>query len=1285
MDFCRIRTKRTKTGTEVYPEFLVRKSEDLMVRGKDFYAIWDKEKGLWSINAYDVQRLIDEELYRKKKELESLGDEDLGAISVKALEPYSSGSWAEFQSYVTKLPENAHQLDVKLAFSNTDIQKQSYASKKLSYPLEEGDYSAWNDIVGVLYEPSERAKIEWAIGSVISGDSRDIQKFLVFYGEAGSGKSTILNIVQWLFDGYYTTFDAKALTSNGNDFATEVFRSGPLVAIQHDGDLSRIEDNTKLNSIVSHEEMIVNEKYKSQYTARANCLLMVGTNKPVKITDAKSGVIRRLIDVHPSNKKIPAKKYFALMEQVKFQLGGIAWHCLQVYKGMGKNYYDSYRPVDMMFKTDVFFNFVEYNFDEFESQERISLKRAYAIYDDFCKNGGSDFKMPMYRFREELKNYFREFHDVMRVDGKQVRSVFEGFLTEKFDRSGNDIASEEKTEEFLPCFLERESLLDDVLKDSPAQYATDTGVPKKAWSKVNTVLKDIDTKALHYVKPPEKMIVIDFDLKNEMGEKDETANLEAVSKWPPTYGEMSKGGQGIHLHYWYEGDISELSYLWGENIEIKTFGGGSALRRKLSRCNDIPIATLKDGALPKKEKKKMLGTHESKDEEHLRNKIQKALRREVFPNTKPSIDYIYMVLEEAFKSGISYNLDGDLRRDAIHFAMESTNHKLECLKKIETAPWKSEDQLVSVDPKDISEESFVFFDCEVFPNLLLINWKQAGKDRGCVRMINPSPEEVGKLFDFPLIGFNCRRYDNHILYARYLGWSLGEIYDLSKRIVSGDKTAFFGKAYNLSYTDVFDFSSKKQSLKKFEIELGMHHQELGLKWDEPVAEELWGKVAEYCDNDVFATEATFYARSADWTARKILADLTGLSVNDTTNSLTTALIFGADRKPQGEFQYRNLGEMNEDDISPDGFDSFTRFGKKGAIFPGYSFEMGKSLYRGEEIGEGGYVYAEPGVYGNVALLDIASMHPTSIIQEKLFGEKYTKQFEALVTTRILIKHKEFEAAGKMFGGKLKKYLEDEGKAKALAGALKIAINSVYGLTSASFENPFRDPRNKDNIVAKRGALFMVNLKHEVQKRGFRVAHIKTDSIKIPDATPEIIQFVMDYGEMYGYHFEHEATYDKLCLVNDAVYICREKGEKGWIWSATGKEFQVPYVFKSLFSHEPLEFLDKCETREVKSALYLLDKEGNPEFIGKVGLFCPMKEGYGKRLMREQNDKFYAVTGTIGYEWAEAEQVKNSNLEDKIDEGYYRKLCDEAVDHIRKFGDFEWLVDEAQYEMPIPEE
>ena len=353
-------------------------------------------------------------------------------------------------------------------------------------------------------------------------------------------------------------------------------------------------------------------------------------------------------------------------------------------------------------------------------------------------------------------------------------------------------------------------------------------------------------------------------------------------------------------------------------------------------------------------------------------------------------------------------------------------------------------------------------------------------------------------------------------------------------------------------------------------------------------------------------------------------------------------------------------------------------------FPGYEFKDGKNIYRGTDVGKGGYVYAEPGMYGNVALLDVASMHPHSVINLNAFGE-YTQNFKDIVDARIAIKNKDFEKAKKMFGGKLAPYLEDESTAKNLAQALKIAINSVYGLTSANFDNPFRDNRNKNNIVALRGALFMRTLQDEVQKRGFKVAHIKTDSIKIPDATPEIIQFVMDFAVQYGYKFEHEATYERMCLVNDAVYIAKyDTGE----WTATGTQFQIPYVFKKLFSKEEITFDDLCETKSVTTSLYLDMNEDLPEdehnyiFIGKVGRFCPIKPGCGGGLlMREKDGKYYAATGTKGYRWLESESVKLLNKMDAIDESHFKAMADAAIDTIKKYGDYEWFVSDDPYVGP----
>ena len=1278
VDFYKIVTKQTRKSIDVYADFIVDDLTDILFRGHAFQAVWDEGTGLWSKKDTTVRRMVDKDIAEKVKALSGMVD---GVeISPHYISSYRSQGWKEFLAYAKSMSDNLKnvELDSKIFFSNQETKKSDYATHKLPYPLVEGECPAWNELVGTLYSKEERQKIEWAIGSIITGDSRKIQKFIVFYGEPGSGKGTIMEIIEKLFYGYCTTFDAKALAANGNAFATEVFRNNPLVAIQRDGDLSRIEDNTKLNSIVSHEPMTVNEKFKSSYTMRMNCFLFMGSNKPVKITDAKSGLIRRLIDVHPTNKKLPPDRYFELMDRIDFELGAIAWHCRDIYKKLGKNAYSTYKPIDMMYKTDLFFNFVEDSYGIFADQNGTTLKAAYAMYKQYCEDSGAEYKLPMYKFREELKNYFQDFDDVGRMeDGKQVRSYYRGFLSEKFTRieDRQQQPLERVGSEPSWILLDRTtSLLDRELASCPAQYATKKDIPGKDWASVHTVLRDLDTGRVHFVLVPENHIVIDFDILGDDGQKSKEKNLKAAAAWPPTYAEFSKGGSGVHLHYIYDGDPSELASVYEPGIEVKVFSGNSSLRRRLSFCNDIPIAHISSG-LPKKEAK-VLNRDIVVTEKGIRTTIQDCLQKKHHGATKPEVDFIKKVLNDAYASDISYDVT-DMRPAVVAFANNSTHQAQACLKNVLQMKWKSEDHLHA---EDKNENDIVFFDTEVFPNLFLLNWKKAGEGTSMVRMINPGPLELEDIFRYRLIGFNCRRYDNHILYARYLGYSVEELYKLSQRIIAGSRNAMFSEAYNISYTDIYDFSSKKQSLKKWEIELGIHHQELGLPWDQPVPEEKWPTVAEYCDNDVRATEAVYNHLQADWTARKILAALSGLSVNDTTNQHTTKIIFGDDKKPQRLFNYRNLGGSGECEtyrlpVEGDTYCAFDAIGKP--VFPGYSFNLGKSVYRGEEVGEGGYVYAEPGVYFNVALLDIASMHPSSIVAENLFGDEYTARFRDILQARILIKHKDFDGARKILDGKLAPFLNDEGEAKDLASALKIAINSVYGLTSAKFDNPFRDPRNIDNIVAKRGALFMVNLKHAVQDRGFTVAHIKTDSIKIPNATPDIIQFVMDYGKLYGYNFEHEATYERMCLVNDAVYIARylEDGKPGK-WTATGAQFQQPYVFKTLFSHEPVTFDDLCEAKSVTTSLYLDMNEFLPEgehnyrFIGKAGQFTPVKPGCGGgELVREKDGKYYSATGAKGYRWLESELLRGTEKEQDVDLSFYERMAQEAIRDISEYFDF----------------
>ena len=1353
LDFFQVSTKpprRDGDPVDIYPDFIVGNSKDLMVRGQSFYAMWNEKLGLWSTREYDVKDAVDEALLAYAEKLKEAGT----PCTVKLLRSHSSRGWTQYKQYLKNASDDAKQLDMKLTFLNTEVKKTDYVSKRLPYNLAPGDCSAWCELMSTLYSPEERDKIEWAVGSIVAGDSKKIEKFIVFFGEGGTGKSTVMKIIEKLFVGYVGMFEAKALVGGNNAFATAVFKSNPLVAIQHDGDLSKIEDNSLLNSIVGHDKMIINEKHKPSYEMAINAFLFLGTNKPVKITDSKSGLIRRLIDVNPTGITFDFDHYQSLMSRIEFELGAIAHHCLQVYKAKGgRSAYNGYRPERMILNTDPFANFIDDHFDIFKEKNGTTYNQAWELYKNWAEDSKLGWTLKKYQFREQLKDYFEEYYDRTNFDGALVRSVYKGFRAQKYRTQ----VTESEPEVFTLSLDETVSIFDEMYTGYPAQYSNPMGHPKLYWDKserinkkgetfipkddqvVSTVLGDISTSELHFVKVPEYHIAIDFDLTEDDGKtKSLKRNMEAAALWPRTYAEISKSGDGIHLHYIYDGDVNELAHEYSDGIEIKVFTGNASLRRKLTKCNNVAVATL-NGGLPLREKK-MLTDNTIKSEQGLRNMIIRNLRKE-FGSTKTSVDFIAHLLREAKKSGMVYDVT-DMRSDIMALANNSTNQKDICLKTVFKMDFKSEASTEDEPSVSKSESAIkgrvVFFDCEVYSNLFLVCWKYQGSST-VMAMVEPTPSEVEDLLkNFKLVGYNNRSYDNHILWGRMLGMNTEELYRLSQRIiVEKDNNAKFPSAWNASYADVYDFSSDKKSLKKWEIELGIPHVEMDIPWDQPVPKNKIKKVIEYCKNDVNALEAVWDHCHQDFAARQILADLSGLTVNHSTRTHVMRILFGDDRNPQRKFKYTDLSEM----------------------FPGYEFDefakVDKSTYRGEVVGEGGYVYAEPGMYENVALLDIASMHPTSIEELNLFGP-YTAKFSAIKEARISIKHGDFDYAKKLLEGKLaphideiideanrtlaeKKYetLEEakDALAKPLSDSLKLVINATYGYTSAKFDNPARDPRNKDNIVAKRGALFMIDLKHAIQEQGFTVAHIKTDSVKIPNATPEIIQFVKDFGDQYGYSFEHEATYQKMCLVNDAVYVAyvgwTPKGKAGY-WSATGAEFKHPYVFKTLFTRDPLYFKDLCEVKQVKEgAMYLRfngvqkeighPKEGaltfdrlvemaetpdpDPEpsepdtHIGRSGMFVPINPGQdivkGGQLLRIKDGKEFAVSGTKGYSWLEAETVRllypeavdrmvfenlgdavegTGSIADIIDVAYYNQIAEDAYQSIAEYGNAEEFLD-----------
>lgn len=402
-------------------------------------------------------------------------------------------------------------------------------------------------------------------------------------------------------------------------------------------------------------------------------------------------------------------------------------------------------------------------------------------------------------------------------------------------------------------------------------------------------------------------------------------------------------------------------------------------------------------------------------------------------------------------------------------------------------------------------------------------------------------------------------------------------------------------------------------------------------------------------------------------------------------------------------------------------------------FEGYHYDKttGANYYHGIDVGKGGYVYSVPGMYEDVWAFDVGSMHPNSFIQLGYLGE-YTKRYKELLDFRLAVKHKDYEAAKKMLDGKAEEYLNDDKSAKQLASAAKTILNSAYGVSYAQFPTPIRHPMNENNIVALRGALFMKTLQDELeQKENMLVIGIKTDCIKVAHPTEKQKQFILDFGKKYGYTFEVEHVFEKFCLKDKANYVGKcaaEDPDCPGEWLAVGDFFSEPYLFKTLFSHEPIEFKDLCETKSVKTQMYLdmneslpccvqdeamlekLAKKGitdGPEvealkkhieeghdyhFVGRVGSFCPIKSGCGGGLLVKLNDrtgKYDAVTGAKGYRWLEAEGVKLLHKDADVDLSYHRKLVDKARESLQEQADkcgkdLNWFLDDSTPDYPEDE-
>lgn len=925
LDFLTINFEISKKTCSVYPDFIVGEHSDLMIKGGDFYAIYVEETGFWSTKESTVIKMIDKELDRYVEQDPNgyIAKYSLDKnVRIMYMSKSSTGSIDRWHKYVQRqCRDNWVPLDEKFIFADQKPTKKDYATHKLEYSIQPGDMPAYERLRDTLYSEKEAHKLEWITGCILSLKGKETQKFGVLYGSGGTGKGTFINEI-WipLFKGYYCIVNTRAMGSANNQFALEPFKNNPLVAIDPEGDLSRVEDNTMINSVVAHDEITVNAKFERMYSQKFNCFLLVATNKPVRITDAKSGLIRRLIDIHPTGNKIPYRDYKTLIKQVKFELGAIASHCIDVYNE-DPDYYEEYVPTEMIASSNNFYNFVMDKYDILSAGEGVQLKQVWALYKEYAEEAQLNYKVPMYILREELKNYYSEYIE-RGVDekGTPVRSFYKGF---KLLGSSTPVnASVAKTAVSTPLVLDKTvSLFDKIFANQPAQYAKDDGTPRTAWHYVNSKLSDINTYAEHYVKVPSNLIVIDFDLKDKNGKKDIERNLLEAAKWPATYAELSRSGSAVHLHYYYSGDPTKLEPLYDKDIEIKVYTGNLALRRRLTKCNDIPIATLNSG-LPLKKEEVMNDGETFVNSNGLKKSIVKALRKEIpnYPNsTINNINFIKDILDKAYASGKPYDVS-EFYEAVLEFAKQSSHHGArgdgDAIRKVNDIHFKSDEKYdrPNINPPASHTKPFVMADAELFPSskaageegdnpgLFLLCYSE--KDKECKDLINPTANQmIDWVNSYEFGGFNNKDYDNMLIWLRMQGYDNDVLYDWSNRHINApkdQKPPVKWAAKSLSKLDVYDMMSGPHrqvgGLKKWEYKLKLFHLENSYPWNKPLPIDKWPEIIEYCHNDVRATWAVFEYCQGDYKAREMLALLSGMTVNDSTNNIAYRIVGGPEMK-----------------------------------------------------------------------------------------------------------------------------------------------------------------------------------------------------------------------------------------------------------------------------------------------------------------------------------------------------------------------------------------------------
>lgn len=1231
MDFYDIVTDNTKKVISIGPIFRTIDIQDIIIDNKaqEVIAYWDEETSRWSTDISKLLTGIDNQVFLEYKNFQRLHPEE--PVTLNTINNVASSAYRDWLKFLSSVRTPKHDFNSEVLFSDHDIERSDYATYKLPYrPEPSVNIDQFLEGMSVFYDKENLDKLMWFIGATLTGKMHSIQKFAYLYGKAGSGKGTTIEIIKQIFQGPYTGQISLEKLTGKSEFASAQVRDLPVL-FDPEVNLYRMTNDTPLLALTAHEPISVNKKFRDPIEITFRGFLIAASNQPVKVRNIDAGINRRLIDIYQTGNKMSSDQYVPWLESIPSQVPGIAAYAIERFNLMGRSYFEGYVSQQMLAQTNYMHRFVKEYYTEFT--DPMPLGKAYEMYQNYLSADNVDFKVTRHDFQNDFSRYYESTSQKHQtINGVQSKFWFENFNMSVINNPALNITNDIPVDQSTPAIFESDfNYFNQAEPTYPSQLALPNGNPKSPWATVKTTNHDIDQSQTHYINVDPSLIVIDIDMHHPSTDKPALEILNSLPL-PTTYSEPSRDQKGIHLYFHYNDTLPLKNTTINDQVEIKVYTGGQAIRRKFTSSNGIiNLATINFENLrplieqAPKENQSMITTDFKKSlesEEQLRTLIKKALRKEVHSATKPNIDFIEHILQQAVLDDLTYNVS-DMEQSITAFALSSTNQSTEAVRIASSLPYQNPPvnptvfELPTAPTAHIEPTSMMFYDVEVFRNVFMFSYYKPATMSEPATLINPTQAELRAVVsDQALVGFNNYRYDDFILYYALLGYSPLELFNISKQIIvdkQSSKLSF--KAHNISYLDLYEIAVTKQSLKKWEVDLHLPYDETDVDWDAPLDPSLWERVAAYNRNDTKVLPDLLDHIYGDYEAVQILAQMSGMPLNRTINAHTTQIIFT-----------RSDGTH----VKPDS--SYTVYTDLSETFPGYTFDRYTgSSYLGLDPSNGGYVYSQPGIYNRAVELDIKSMHPTSIENLNYFGE-FTPSYAALKQVKFHLSANDFDGAIAALPI-LKPILADpKTNVKAIITAVKRALNSAYGLTSASFDNALKNPQNIDNIVAKRGSLFMITLQRHLESKNIHVIHIKTDSIKISDPTEEIINEIQQFGLDYGYEFEVEDTYAPFVLIDKAQLIGYSASHESW--HAIGTKFINPYNYKTLFSHEDYVLDDYARTIQSRvGKLYLGDL-----FIGRIGSFIATPKGSILTVHKPDNS-ISSPSGTLSNE-----KIKSINPE-----------------------------------------